>query len=59
MKSHLLAKIMGWGQFALTTLGQLATSGGLPHGPVGWITLAGSLLAAGGIHASANTDGTK
>jgi len=59
MKSHLLAKIMGWAQFGLTTLGQVTDAGGLPHGPVGWIGLAGSLLAAIGIHASSNTDGTR
>ncbi len=60
MKSHWWAKLLGWGQFVLNTAGQVAASpGGLPHGPIGWISLGASLLTAVGIHASSNTDGTR
>lgn len=58
MKTHLWAKIGGWAQFALQLLGQVS-SGQMPHGAMGWIGLAGSLLAAVGIHGAASTDGTK
>lgn len=56
--SGVLAKIMGWGQFGLQLLGGLTTNG-VPHGVFGWLTFAGSLAAAIGIHASSNADGTK
>jgi hypothetical protein len=58
VSTHVWAKIAGWAQFALQLFGQV-TSGAPPHGVMGWLTLAGSLLAAVGIHASSNTDGTK
>jgi hypothetical protein len=56
--NSILAKILGWGQFGLSVLGQVATSGA-PHGAFGWLGLAGSLLTAVALHASSNTDGTK
>jgi len=58
MKSHWYAKVFGWGLLGLQVAAQ-ATQGGLPHGFAGWTQLAGSLLAAIGIHAASNTDGTK
>ena len=57
MKS-VLAKIMGWGQFALQLVAGVS-QGGAPHGWAGWLAYAGSLAAAIGIHAAAGTDGTK
>lgn len=53
-----LAKIAGWGQFAVNTIGTLATSG-LPANPLGWLQLLSSLVAAVGIHSASNTDGSK
>lgn len=58
MNTALISKIAGWGQFLFTTLGQ-AFTGGFPTSPIGWVSLAGSLLAAIGIHAASNTDGAK
>lgn len=55
--SHWLAKIGGWAQFGLVTLSQLAQSA--PHGWAQWLTVVASGLAAIGIHAASNTDGTK
>jgi len=55
--SHWLAKIVGWGQFGIVTIGQLAQA--QPHGWAQWLTVVASGLAAIGIHAASNTDGTK
>lgn len=55
MKS-VLAKIAGWAQFGLVTLGQVSQQGA-PHGWAQWVTLIGSLAAAVGIHAASGTDG--
>jgi hypothetical protein len=41
----------------LVALSQLAQN--QPHGWAQWLTVAGSGLAAIGIHAASNTDGTK
>lgn len=57
MKSHVLAKIGGWAQFALNLLGQVQQSGSAPHGWAGWLSMIGSLAAAVGIHAASNTSG--
>lgn len=54
MNNGLLAKIGGWGQFALQLLSSV-TQTGLPHGVFGWLSFAGSLLAAVGIHAASNS----
>lgn len=56
--SHVFAKLGGWLQFAVTTVGQVSASGA-PHGWAGWLTEIASLAAAVGIHAASNTDGTK
>jgi len=56
--THIFAKIGGWAQFALTLLAQFSQQG-TPHGWAGWLAAIGSLAAAVGIHAAANTDGTK
>jgi hypothetical protein len=56
--THVIAKIGGWAQFGLQMLGQLGQSG-TPHNWMGWLTMAGSLAAAIGIHAASNTDGQK
>jgi len=54
MKTSVWAKIAGWAQFGLQLIAQIS-SGPLPHGVLGWIGLAGSLLAAIGIHGAAST----
>jgi hypothetical protein len=56
MATHLWAKIAGWLQFAVVTLGQVQASG-TPHGWAGWLTEIASLAAAVGIHAASNTGG--
>lgn len=56
MNNSLLAKIAGWGQFALNALTQVATTG-LPTGVFGWVGLGASLLMAIGTHAASNTGG--
>ena len=56
--THVLAKIGGWAQFALQLLAQFSQAG-TPHGWAQWLTVVASGLAAVGIHAAANTDGTK
>jgi hypothetical protein len=55
--NSILGKVFGWAQFALTGTQQLA--GNLPHGWVGWLTTAGSLLTAIAIHGASSTDGAK
>ena len=32
MNKSLFSKIFGWSQFVLNTIGQVTTSGGVPHG---------------------------
>jgi hypothetical protein len=54
MNAALIAQIMGWGQFALTVLGQVATVG-LPTGAVGWLAWVSSLAVAIGTHAASTT----
>jgi len=58
MNNALIAKVMGWGQFALNSLGTVATVG-IPTNPMAWISLIGSLIMAVGTHAAAATDGVK
>jgi hypothetical protein len=58
MQAALIGKILGWGQFLFQVLGQVF-AGGLPHGTVGWLGLAGSLATAVGLHAASSTDGAK
>jgi hypothetical protein len=58
INTSLIGKIMGWGQFALTALGQVATAG-LPATPIGWVSLFASLAMAIGTHAASSTDGVK
>lgn len=53
-----IAKIFGWGQFGLNTVGTLIGNG-LPHGAFGWLGILTSLLTAVGVHAASTTDGTK
>jgi hypothetical protein len=55
--THWIAKIGGWAQFALQLGAQVAQN--TPHGWQSWLTMAGSLLAAVGIHAASSTDGAK
>lgn len=58
VKTHTLAKILGWFQFLATTAGTVLKDG-VPHGAGGWLGLLGSLGMAIGIHAASSTDGTK
>lgn len=58
MKTSTWAKIAGWAQFALQSLGQVA-QGGAPHGALSWIGLIGSLVTAVAIHGASSTDGGK
>lgn len=53
-----IAKAAGWLQFVGQLAAQVATTG-LPTNPIGWVTLASSLMAAVGIHAAGATDGSK
>lgn len=57
MKAHWYAKIFGYGQFALQVANAIAANH--PHGVAGWLGLATSALAAGGIHFASITDGSK
>lgn len=57
MKST-VAKVAGWLQF-VGQLGAQVMTTGLPTNPIGWVTLASSLVAAIGIHAAGATDGSK
>lgn len=62
MKSSIWAKILGWGQFGLTAMANLAQgmqSNGTPHGWANWTVMIASLATAAAIHSSSNTDGTK
>lgn len=60
MKSHVLAKILGWGQFGLNLVGQATANGAsAPHGWQQWLAMGASFAMALGMHASSNTDGTK
>lgn len=54
----LIAKALGWLQFAATTLGSVFVHG-IPVGIGGWLGVVGSLAAAVGIHAASSTDGSK
>lgn len=58
MKSSMWAKILGWFQFAVTSVSQF-TAGGAPHGWRDWVTLISSGAVAVALHHSSNTDGTK
>lgn len=55
---QITAKIFGWAQFALITIGELFAHG-LPTSVAGWVTLLGSLTTAIGVHAASSTDGAK
>jgi hypothetical protein len=57
--THTIAKIFGWSQFALNIVGNAISTQGAPHGAAGWLSLIGSLILAGGIHAASSTDGSK
>lgn len=59
MNKSLFAKIFGWAQFGLQTVGQVATSGSVPHGWVGWLTTLASLATAVAVHGASNTGGSK
>jgi hypothetical protein len=56
MQAAIVGKVLGWGQFLFQVLSQVFATG-FPHGAAGWLSLAGSLAAAIGIHAASSTDG--
>jgi len=58
VKSHWYAKIFGWAQFGLMTIGQFS-QGGIPRNWREWTTLIASGAVAVATHAASNTDGTK
>lgn len=58
MNSSTLAKVLGWLQFGLTTLGTVST-GPLPHGWQGWTAFFASLASAVAFHHASSTDGSK
>lgn len=57
MNRNTIAKLLGWGQFAVVYINQaLSANGGvLPTNRAGWLNLGGSLLLAGGVHQASNT----
>jgi len=55
--THWLAKLGGWAFFGLTLVSQLTQTA--PHTLSGWLQTIGAGIAAIGIHAASNTDGTK
>lgn len=57
MQTHVMSKIFGWLQFALTAGTQVFAAP--VHGWQGWLTSIASLAAAVGIHAASSTDGQK
>lgn len=53
-----IAKVLGWGQFAVALLAQ-ASNGHFPQSGKEWLTLLGSAAMAGAVHHAASTDGSK
>lgn len=57
MNASLISKIVGWGQFVFTALGNAIEAGGIPTNPLSWIMTIMSLGTAISVHAAGKTDG--
>lgn len=55
---HILAKVLGWGQFGLAIVEQ-ASNGHFPQNKAEWLALGYKLVLALAVHSAASTDGTK